>query len=80
MCPSYHCPVACAVGEIRFARPGEAQRSPTYTLDGNRDYPTVRPAFTHVVAGEIHLSGILQRGEWVGFESGDEQECDEVEV
>jgi hypothetical protein len=64
----YLCPCGCGtVGEIRFPRPGEAPRSPTYIWDGNPDYPTVEPAFAHVVAGQIHWSGILQRGDWIGI-------------
>ena len=71
----YLCPCGCrTVGEIRFARPGETPRSPTYLWDGNREEPTVTPSFSHVVAGEIHWSGILQRGEWIGVEFRDDDE------
>ena len=71
----YLWPCGCGtVGEIRFARPGEAPRSPTYVWDGNREFPTVTPPFTHVVAGEVHWSGILQRGEWVGIGFGDDEQ------
>jgi hypothetical protein len=64
---SYLCPCGCGTeGEIRFARFGEVPRSPTFKWDGNREYPTIEPAFTHVVAGQTHWSGILQRGEWIG--------------
>ena len=67
----YLCPCGCGtVGEIRFPRSGEAPRSPTYIWDGNRDYPTVEPAFAHVVAGQIHWSGILPCGDWIGTTFG----------
>ena len=62
----YKCPCGCgSVGEIRFARSGEAPLSPTYLWDGDREYPTITPGFAHVVAGQIHWSGVLQRGEFL---------------
>jgi hypothetical protein len=71
----YLCPCGCrTVGEIRFARPGDPPRSPTYVWDGNREEPTLSTAFEHVVAGQVHWSGILQRGEWIGVEFGDDDE------
>ena len=47
---------------------------PDVLWDGNREEPTVTPSFSHVVAGEIHWSGILQRGEWIGVEFRDDDE------
>jgi len=69
----YLCPCGCGtVGEIRFVRPGEALRSPTYLWDGNRQLPTVEPALAHIVAGEIHWSGMLRHGDWIGIAFDDE--------
>jgi hypothetical protein len=44
---------------------------------GNREYPTIEPAFSHVIAGETHWSGRLDRGEWVGIVWNDDEECDD---
>jgi hypothetical protein len=41
--------------------------------DGNREYPTITPAFDHVVAGQIHWNGFVQRGEWIGVIFVDEE-------
>jgi hypothetical protein len=63
----YLCPCGCGtIGEIRFLRLDETPRRPTYTWDGNREYPTIEPGVTHIVGGKVHWSGSLVRGEWIG--------------
>jgi hypothetical protein len=63
---NYKCPCGCGtIGELRFVRFGETPQSPTYLWDGNFDEPTVTPIIRHIVAGQIHWEGVLQRGEWI---------------
>lgn len=73
----YLCPCGCrTIGELRFLRPGETPRSPTYTWDGNREYPTIEPDVTHIVGGKVHWSGCLVCGEWVGYSNAHEDRDD----
>src|SRR5262245_60524915 len=73
----YLCPCGCrTIGELRFLLPGETPRSPTYTWDGNREYPTIEPDVTHNVGGKVHWSGSLVCGEWVGYSYAHEDRDD----